>query len=157
MNCEDEYTLTAYADGRCSAAERERARRHLQACAACRGQLRWLQAMKAALAGLPAPRAPEDLLESLRRQARESARRKSARLRRGGWRGWLAPRRAAGAGLAAGLAAALLLAVRGFMPAETVSLDDMLAAHRAYALTMPLASRETLLSGLADALAGRRP
>jgi hypothetical protein len=38
-----------------------------------------------------------------------------------------------------------------------VALDDMLAAHRAYALTMPLTSQETVLTGLADALAGGRP
>ncbi len=161
MSCEDEEILTAYADGRCAPAERERVSAHLQSCADCRGQLRWLGAMKASLASLPAPRAPRELTDSLRRQARLAAGRKRARRRRERWQAWTAwgsTGRAAGLGLAAGLAAAAVaVMLRVGEPSETVSLDDMLAAHRAYALTMPLTSQETVMSGLADALAGEGP
>jgi len=157
MSCEDAYTLAAYADGACPPAERGRVRAHVESCAECRGQLRWQDAMKAALAALPAPRAPAQLKEALRREARLADRRKAARLRRRRWAAWLAPRRAATIGLAAGLAAVAALALRPAASAETVSLDEMLAAHRAYALTMPLTSQEIVLTGLADALAGRGP
>jgi anti-sigma factor RsiW len=160
MSCEREETLSALADGRCSPAEEKELRGHLAACADCRRALRWLQAGKAALAGMPAAKAPPELKASLLAAAAEAARRKKARAWSRRWdalKAWLTPR-PVGFGLAAGLAAcAVTLVVRAGRPAETVSLDEMLAAHRTYALTMPLNNAETTLTGLADALAGGRP
>ncbi len=122
-------------------------------------ELRWQRAMKTVLAGFAAPALPAETKALLLAQARQASRRKSARL----WRAWFGelwrPRRAAGFGLAAGLAAAVVVVLlkTGDGPTETIALNDMLAEHRAYVLTMPLADHETVLSGLTDALAGRRP
>jgi hypothetical protein len=109
---------------------------------------------------------PADLKADLLARARAAAGRKAAR-RRGEWlrrsaervSSLLRPAPLAGFGLAAGLAAAAVVMVvrAGGGPVETVPLDEMLAAHRAYALTMPLNNQEATLTGLADALAGSRP
>lgn len=159
MNClEKMEQLNAWVDGKAAEDEKLFIERHLDSCAGCRGQVRWLKAMKAALAGAPAPAIPGELKALLMREARGAARRKAARGLRRRLGAWLEPRPWAGLGLAAGLAAAavaLMLRASGGRE-EIVSVDDMLAAHRGYALTMPLANYETGLSGLAEALAGGR-
>lgn len=150
-----EEALGAYADGRATASERAAVDRHLPGCADCRRQLRWLQALTAATAGLPAEPMPADLKAELLGRARQASRRKTARK----WRERLAAllRPAPMVGFAAGLAAVAVAFVLRGGPTETVPLDEMLAAHRAYAMTMPLTSQETMLSELTDALAGSRP
>jgi anti-sigma factor RsiW len=160
MNCREMTdTLTGLVDGRLSLAEKAQTSRHLAACADCRGQVRWLTAMKAAAAAVPAPAMPAGLKAGLLAEARAASRRKTARRWRERLAALLRPAPAMGFGLAAGLAAAAVVLVLrvGGEPTETVSVDEMLAAHRAYALTMPLNNQETTLTGLADALAGSRP
>lgn len=159
MTCRETTTesLTGFVDGRLGAREHAALARHLDFCENCRGQVRWLRAVKAAAGKTPPPPMPLGLKDGLLAQAREAAARKKQRQRRERWAWLLRPAPMAGFGLAAGFAAALVvLAVRGSAPETVVPLDDMLAAHRAYELTMPLNS-ETTVTGLADALAGGRP
>lgn len=157
MNCREMTDLmTGLADGRLAPLERAAATRHLDACAACRGQVRWQRALKAAAAGVPVPAMPAGLKEGLLIQARAASRRKTARRWRERLSALLRPA-PLGFGLAMAAAAVVLVVRAGGEPTETVSLDEMLAAHRAYALTMPLNNHETTLTGLADALAGSRP
>jgi anti-sigma factor RsiW len=159
MTCRETTTesLTGFVDGRLDERARAALARHLDFCENCRGQVRWLRSVKAAAAGAPAPAMPADLKDGLLAQARAAAVRKAQRRRRERWAWLLRPAPVAGFGLAAGFAAALVaLAVRSSAPETVVPLDDMLAAHRAYELTMPLNS-ETAVTGLADALAGGRP
>lgn len=158
MNCgEMTDTLTAFVDGYLDGAEGAAVKEHLSACAGCRGQVRWLEAMKVAAKAVPAPTIPGELKATLLKEARQASRRKRARAM-SRWLAGLWPASALRVGVAAGLAtAAVAVMLRsGGGPGETVPVDDMLAAHRAYAMTMPLTSQETTLSGLVDALAGGR-
>ena len=157
MNCSEMMErLNAWVDGGATARESAAVRLHLSSCAGCRGQVRWLKAMKTAVAGVAAAPMPAELKALLRRQAREAAGRKAGRRWPRRLVELLQPRPLAGLGLAAGLAAAaVVLVIRSSDgPVETVPVQEMLAAHRSYVLTMPLANQETGLSGLAEALAG---
>jgi anti-sigma factor RsiW len=158
MNCADmAEILTGLADGRATAAERGRAQSHLASCARCRAEERWQKALKASVTSLEAPRMPADLKAALMGRAREAARTKRRRVWKERWQSWVRP--AAGFGLAAGVAtAAFLLVPRhngevAAPAAQTVAMDDLLDAHRAYAATLPLASREVELV----LAAGRKP
>lgn len=156
MSCADKRdALTAYADGRCAAAEAAALEGHLAGCSGCRAELDWQKSAKAALARLPLPPMPAGLKDELRALARDA---QAARRRRAWKRRWeavvdlLRPR--AGLGLAAGLAAAMLAFALRPAPEEAIPLEEMLAAHRAYAMSMPLAAPEAAAAGYADALAG---
>ena len=54
----DPLDLSAYLDGELPAAERGELKRHLQACAACRGEVTALEKVKSALAAGPRRRLP---------------------------------------------------------------------------------------------------
>ena len=153
-----EESLSAYADGRCPEAERAELAAHLKSCEGCGAALRWIQAMKEGLAGAAAvspPPLPAGFKEGLLKAARGAEARKKARAREGLWtrlREALSPRPLAGLGLAAGFAAAALMFVaRPKEAPESVSLDDLLAEHGAYAATLPLAG-DADAAALADAL-----
>jgi len=132
-------SLTAYADGRASEAEAREVSRHLEGCGACARELRWMKAGKAALGALPRPALPPELRAAL---LKEAAKRRGSPLR--GFWAWLAsPRVGAPVGLAFAAAAALLM-LRHYRGAEEIPLEDMLAAHEEYALTMPAAAQDVL-------------
>ena len=155
MNCgQMTEILTGLTDGRVTAEERGRAESHLAGCASCRAEERWQKALKASVSSVAAPRLPADAKAALMKMAREASRRKRARVWRERWDAFWRP--ALGFGLAAGVAtAAILLVPRQGKPETVVALDDLLDAHRAYAATLPLASREVELA-LMDST-GRRP
>ena len=78
MNCENTIKhLEDYLGAGLSAEEKPAVERHLQSCAACRGELNALQALRAQLADLPVPRVPagtfERMLENAVRRAAEAA------------------------------------------------------------------------------------
>lgn len=58
--------LSPYVDGRVSAEERERIGRHLETCAACRGDLAALQGVVGLLRSVPPVTAPEELRAAIR-------------------------------------------------------------------------------------------
>lgn len=159
MTCRDwEEILSAWVDGRAEDQERRRLERHLQDCSGCRAQARWLKAMKGSVAALTAPAFPPEAKAALIMEARRAAPQRAAEKTRGRLLAGFWPPRAAGFGAAAAFAAAaLVVALRVSDGPETVSVDDMLAAHRQYELTMPLASQEAGLAGLVEALARSRP
>src|SRR5690242_9129371 len=66
MNCHrTRASLSELLDGRLPLARQRAVERHLEACAACRGQWRELQAVKRLLAETPAPAAPDGFWEHL--------------------------------------------------------------------------------------------
>lgn len=137
-----------YAAGRLPAAEAADLEGHLKGCSACGRELRWVQALKAGVRSGPRPALPPELRERLMRMAREaSAARDSERLP------WYAAlrfswRAAAGLGLATACAAALLVFKGTGAEGEALSLDEALAAHSRYELTMPAPDREAVFADL---------
>ncbi len=138
----DEELLTAFADGAATSDEAARVSRHLESCADCARELRWLKAGKAALAALPRPALPPELRAVLMNEAKK---RQRTRLKE--FLSWLTeaslPR---GLGLAFAAATVFLLAGRS----EEVPLEDLLAAHEEYAATLPAAPRESSFWEVSD-------
>lgn len=152
--CPPRDLLSAYVDREANPSEERRVDLHLADCAGCRAQVRTLARLKTAVRNQPLPPLPAEVRRALERAALEAGPRSA-------WSGpWGPAARAAGAlGLArlrpaAGfaLAGALgLLAWGGWRlrgPRTVVPVDLILAAHNQYALTMPLASTERILSEL---------
>ena len=152
MKCEDmEEVLEAYADGEASARERLEVAGHLDACAGCRKNLRWISATKAVARGVPAPSMPEGLKRNLLAAA-------AAARGRGRASGWLDFAREIWAtrpwqvGTAAAFAAAAVVVAMRLapLPVEELPLDAVLAAHNEYSRTMALSSQEQILSDLPE-------
>lgn len=151
MKCErmDEL-LSALADDELDAREALVVERHLQGCRACREKARRLSALKGAVRRAAAEDAPDGLKDALFAAAGRRRAAAPAPARPAPWA--LAPRW----GLAAAFAAAAVAVVVVARPRdETVPLDFMLAAHDAYAMTMPLAPVEALTPDLAERLASQ--
>lgn len=148
MKCEmARPLLAAYSDGEASPKEKRVVDGHLKDCPACVRELRWLGAMSAGLKALPEPAVPAGLTDDLLRLARQRRPRElsfweALRLT------WRMP---AGLGLASAVALGIgVLVFTQFLSEgkEEISLDEVLAAHSRYALTMPAADRETLYTEL---------
>lgn len=92
---------------------------------------RELRAMKKALAGLPTPAIPPELKAQLLKEARQAARRASPVMPILRW----------GAVAFAAAAVAIVIEIAR-PPAEVVSVDELLSAHRRYERTMPFAGLE---------------
>ncbi|HVA67275.1 MAG TPA: zf-HC2 domain-containing protein [Elusimicrobiota bacterium] len=139
--------LSAYADGALGPAEKTSADAHLAECAQCRAELRFIQSAKAAIAGVPAPRLPADLKQTLLAEARRRTRQESPRPSF-----WSVPAfRYPAAALAATFAALIaILAVSREDRRPSISLDAMLAAHEEYALSRPLAPADIIYSRLPE-------
>lgn len=149
MTCPPFDTLSAYADAQASAEEAAALDAHLPACAACAASLAALGSARRALAAYPVPPAPADLAARILSAA------ESAAGRRPWWRAFFDELAAglaqpAGAVAAAALALAVFFAWRspGAAPelAEApleVPVEVLTAAHRRYALSMPLAPVES--------------
>lgn len=149
MTCPPFETLSAYADGQAAPEEAASLAAHLPACAACSASLAALGSARRALAAYKVPPAPAGLA------ARILAAGGSAAAARPWWRAFLDELAAglaqpAGAVAAAALALAVFFAWRspGAAPelAEApleVPVEVLTAAHRRYALSMPLAPVES--------------
>lgn len=141
-----EEALSAFVDGQAEPAEAEAVGLHLKTCPDCARQLRWLKAAKAGLQALPQPAMPADLKAALLRAVRPKEPALAA-----AWRRLQeAFRTPAGYGMSAAFAAACAVLVFNTGPAEELALEDALAAHSAYALTMPASSPETLYASLSE-------
>ena len=148
MECERmKDMLEPYAGGSLAPAEAALVEAHTQNCPACARQLRWISAMKTSLRALPRPAIPEDFRAQLMKQARSQCR---------GWRDYLEGWRtswkmATGLGFASAFAAAAAVLVFTHFSSggEEIFLDEVLAAHTRYSLTMPAANRDALFAGLA--------
>lgn len=142
MTCPPFETLSAYFDRAAGPDEASAVRGHLAECPACARRLRSLEAARRALAALPAPAFPQGLGEALRALAE----------RRPWWRR-LADELSAGLSQPAGVLAAAALAValllvwtrRGprELPELDVPAEVLMAAHRRYALTLPLGAADS--------------
>ncbi|MBI5241480.1 MAG: zf-HC2 domain-containing protein [Elusimicrobia bacterium] len=151
MGCERmRGCIEDYAAGKLPAGEAAALEAHLKDCAACGRELRWVRVLKAGISAGPRPALPPELRESLMRMAREfSLSRSGERLPGKDGVPWLAAwRAAAGLGLATACAAALLVFGRPGAEGEALSLDEALAAHSRYELTMPAADREAVFADL---------
>ncbi len=148
MRCEiARPLLAAYADGEASSEEMRAGSRHLEGCASCARELRWMAAMSAGLRSVPEPTMPAGLTDELLGLARRRRGREPSF-----WGALLTWRMPAGAGLASAMAlGAGFFVFTRFLSAgaEELPLNEVLAAHSRYALTMPAADRETLYAGLA--------
>jgi anti-sigma factor RsiW len=137
-----------YAAGRLPADEAAALEAHLAGCAACGRELRWVSALKSGVRSGPRPALPPELRASLMRMAREASSSRGAESLP-----WFAAlrlswRAAAGLGFATACAAALLVLGRPGADGEELSLDEALAAHSRYELTMPAAGREAVYADL---------
>lgn len=156
MTCPPFETLSAYADRRASPEEAAGAAEHLRSCAACAASFAELGAARRALAGYAVPPAPAGLAAAVL----------AAAGRRPWWRNFLDELAAglaqpAGAVAAAALVLAVYFAWRAPAPAvETaeapleVPAEVLAAAHRRYALSMPLAPVESAAPPVLLKLAG---
>lgn len=139
MRCPGAETLSAYADREAAPEERAQVEGHLPGCAPCRRSLALLARLKSEVRRQPTPPLPEDLrreLEGMVPRPPEPG---------PGWRAWL---RSAWtpALLTAGALASLALWLNLRTAEEPVPADFVLAAHRHYALTLPLAETDRILA-----------
>lgn len=137
MNCtEIEELLGAYVDRQTLPGEEAQVALHLAECPSCLRQARWLSAAKAGIAALPAVEVPADLGAGI------LARMKQERAMPMPWYRSVGPiwKGAAFAAVAGVLAVTRLALV----PSDELPLDEALAAHDEYALTLPGACREEL-------------
>lgn len=156
MNCPPFDTLSAFADARTAPEETATTAEHLRACASCAASFAELGAARRALAGYAVPPAPAGLAAGILHAAG----------RRPRWRTFLDELAAglaqpAGAVAMAALALAFYFAWRAPIPAvETaevpleVPVEVLTAAHRRYALSMPLAPVESIRPPVLLKLAG---
>ena len=107
-----------------------------------------MRGLKAVVRGAHRPAMPADLRAELLRKAREVSRARRAETAPSGWR--LSWRWAAGFGFASAFAAAAAVLAFGRFATgtEELSLDEVLAAHSRYELTMPAADRDAIFTGL---------
>ena len=152
MKCPEPEVLSAYADREASPEERGRVERHLAGCPACRTSLSVLVRLKDSVRLQPDPPMPAALRAALDSMAAEIPRAEVVAWRESLFAGWIHLRPAWGLGLAAA-GVALLAWSGGDRDAENVPLDLILAAHRQYALTLPLAETESILSQLPGLMA----
>lgn len=145
MNCPDKEALSAYLDRQASPAEARDILAHLEKCGACGSRLKVMKAMKAAVASaVDVPPMPEDLRRALEGLAPH---------REPGWRrfldelaaGWRRPAAAAALSLAAVLVM-VWAARRSADRQRELPVEMLLAAHDQYALTVPLAAEERIVS-----------
>lgn len=163
MNCPPFDTLSAYADRRTPPEEAATTAEHLRACASCAASFAELGAARRALAGYAVPPAPAGLAAGILAAA---GRRPLEGRRRPWWRTFLDELSAglaqpAGAVAMAALALAFYFAWRAPVPVvETaeapveVPAEVLTAAHRRYALSMPLAPVESIRPPVLLKLAG---
>jgi anti-sigma factor RsiW len=154
MECKEfRERVTAFVDGE-AADKRSVLESHAAACRDCRLELRWAKALKAASAGRARAQAPAGLKESLKSELRRQQ--ASGRPLEGpsfleAWRmSWRLSM--AGLATAGALAAGTLVLVQYRAGLEEIPLDDLLDAHRRYALTMPAADAEAIYAGMSEDL-----
>lgn len=148
MTCPPFETLSAYADRQASAEEAAALAAHLPACAACSASLAALGSARRALAAYSVPPAPAGLAARILAAAEPGA-------ARPWWRAFF-DELAAGLAQPAGAVAAAALALAVFFAWRTpgaapelaeapieVPVEVLTAAHRRYALSMPLAPVES--------------
>jgi len=150
MSCLDPELLSAYADREAGAEEASRVEAHLDSCPRCRTSLRVIRGLKTGLRDQTAPPMPAGLQASLERLIPGSPEPVAGT---GGLGSWLdAFRGCRGWRPALGLAAACSLLVfvlrLGLGRPDAVPVDLLLAAHNRYAVTLPLAETERILSEL---------
>jgi anti-sigma factor RsiW len=170
MNCHrTRASLSELLDGRLPLAHQRAVERHLEACAACRGQWRDLQAVKRLLAETPAPGAPDGFWEHLYAGLRHPAADRGQP-----WRSATGPRARQRAGrspvrwlwqrapaLLGAVAVLLLLAVAPLQYLEsepsTVALDPLLSRHAGVCARLPLVDRNRMQFIVAEAHAEALP
>ncbi len=144
--CLEKELLSAYIDREATPAEERRVQLHLADCEGCRRALRLLGRLKVAVRSQPVPPLPADLRASLEGMA-VSVRKPT------GWRAFwefalVLPGRRMSYAAAAALAGALCVLAWRQRSATVIPVEVILAAHNQYALTMPLAAREKIMSDL---------
>ncbi|MBI4425353.1 MAG: zf-HC2 domain-containing protein [Elusimicrobia bacterium] len=153
-DCPPREVLSAYVDREANPSEERKVDLHLADCAGCRARVRTLARLKTAVRNQPLPPLSPDLRRALERAARQARQGWGARLAESAARAAgalgeaLRARPLAGLGLAGILAALAWSGWRLRAPATVLPVDLILAAHNQYALTMPLASTERILSEL---------
>ncbi|MBI3296795.1 MAG: zf-HC2 domain-containing protein [Elusimicrobia bacterium] len=144
MSCPSFETLSAYADREASPAETALLAAHAPACPACSRMLALIAAERRSLSALPVPSMPPDLTASLL----------ALTARRPWWETLLSELRAGFAQPTGAVAAAALAVVAVLVwgrreppPAAVAELEVpvevLMAAHRRYALSMPLTPPES--------------
>lgn len=152
MNCDNIIKhIEDYVDATLSPVETLSVRRHLEECTACALRVRELQALKKALASLPAPDPAPDVLERLLATAVKTAAPAPAANRSSRWTAWQR------AGLAA--AASLLLAIVFFSGVKVGSRSQTDAATQLVMTAPPIqvgpsAENVGLMFRTAEALPG---
>lgn len=141
--------LSSFVDRELAPPARAEAEAHLAGCGSCRGRLRGLEALKAAVSNAPSPALPGDLKAALLGEARRLEAKKASEAEGGFWaliKSWRPVFVPAGAALALGGALILLQRPPGAEAEETVSVEALLSEHSRYAASRPIAASEELLS-----------
>ncbi|MFH2203213.1 MAG: zf-HC2 domain-containing protein [Elusimicrobiota bacterium] len=152
MSCPKFDILSAYIDAETGGVQTRSVEAHVDECAACRRKLASMRAAKTALRELPVPALPADLAAELAALGGGVPRRGMLEVLRTA----LSMRNTVAAfALAAGIAFMLWVRQAGLLvPRLDVPADLLMAAHNQYALTMPLAPSEKILSEMPVRLAG---
>lgn len=154
MECKEFRELvSAFVDGE-AADKRSVLEAHAASCRDCLLELRWAKALKTASAARTRAVAPAGLKDSLKRDLR--------RLQAAGrpaeepsfWEAWRMSWRLTMAGLATAgaLAAGTLVVTQYRAGLEEIPLEDLLDAHRRYALTMPAADAGLIYAEMSEDL-----
>lgn len=153
MTCLDPQVLSAYMDKEATPIEEASVVDHLQSCRACHTRLESMKAARSALKTFSVPAMPPDLAVRL------AAMQPMPPVRSSAWAVFLGGVTARSSMVTLALAACLAVAFwvkQSGMLVERVDLpaDLLTAAHNQYALTMPLAPAEKILSDMPVRLAG---
>jgi len=152
MSCPDAATLSAFVDEETDRRETRTVERHADGCPLCRRKLASMRAAKSALRALPVPPLPADLAAELASLGGGVERAGVLQVLR---EALFSRRTLAACALAACVVLMLWVRQAGLLVARLdVPADLLMAAHNQYALTMPLAPSEQILSEMPVRLAG---
>ncbi|HBL17958.1 MAG: hypothetical protein A2X36_06575 [Elusimicrobia bacterium GWA2_69_24] len=156
MNCPDFEVISAYSDGEATPEEVRVVAAHVRECESCFLRLRSVESAKLALRRVPAPRLPRDLRRTLLEAGPGLGDGRAA------WRRFLEELRAgllhpaSVFSIGAAVVAAFLFWGRNeglLTPRIELPADLLVAAHNQYALTLPLAPTERILTEMPDQIA----
>ena len=144
MSCQEiEELLSAYVDREVRSEEKKTLERHLKFCLDCQRRVSWLGKLKEVVRQVPSPPIPSELYETLLGEAAQRRSPKSQALLGSSLLRY---------SLATVFAVVVVFILSGFPTGSSkdLSLEVLLAAHNQYAVTLPFAPKEVIISSFID-------